>query len=124
MQLHCLVSLTESPICFGQSGRFNQLNKRVTFPETLDLRSYMNELEDGNDVYKLYAVIVHVGMLSASFCGHYICYVKDFGGNWYRVDDDKVPVLTFLCVNMQSHLLYIIIHAVYYHIYASICTFA
>ncbi|KAL1557411.1 ubiquitinyl hydrolase 1 [Salvia divinorum] len=68
--------------------RFQKLNKRVTFPEKLDLRSYMNESEDGNDVYKLYAVIVHVE-IHHTF-GHYICYVKDFGGNWYKVDDDKV----------------------------------
>ncbi|KAK6158728.1 hypothetical protein DH2020_006042 [Rehmannia glutinosa] len=73
-----------------QSGRFGKLNKRVTFPETLDLSPYMSELEDGNDVYKLYAVIVHVDMLNASFFGHYICYIKDFGGNWYRIDDCKV----------------------------------
>ncbi|KAK4422393.1 Ubiquitin carboxyl-terminal hydrolase 19 [Sesamum alatum] len=72
-----------------QSGRFGKLNKRVTFPETLDLSSYMSK-SDGNDVYKLYAVIVHVDMLNASFFGHYICYVKDFRGNWYRVDDCKV----------------------------------
>ncbi|KAI3468400.1 hypothetical protein Pfo_025063 [Paulownia fortunei] len=73
-----------------QSGRFGKLNKRVTFPETLDLSPYMSELEDGNDVYKLYAVIVHVDMLNASFFGHYICYVKDFRGNWYWIDDCKV----------------------------------
>ncbi|KAG6387878.1 hypothetical protein SASPL_153073 [Salvia splendens] len=73
-----------------QSGRFGKLNKRVTFPETLDLSPYMSELEDRNDVYKLYAVIVHVDMLNASFFGHYICYIKDFHGKWYRIDDCKV----------------------------------
>ncbi|XP_057766809.1 ubiquitin carboxyl-terminal hydrolase 18 [Salvia miltiorrhiza] len=74
-----------------QSGGFNKLNKRVTFPEKLDLRSYMSELEDGNDLYKLYAVIVHVD-IHHNF-GHYICYVKDFGGSWYRIDDDKVSTV-------------------------------
>ncbi|XP_022862204.1 ubiquitin carboxyl-terminal hydrolase 18-like isoform X2 [Olea europaea var. sylvestris] len=73
-----------------QSGRFGKLNKRVTFPETLNLSPYMSESEDGNDVYKLYAVIVHVDMLNASYFGHYICYVKDFHGKWYRIDDSKV----------------------------------
>ncbi|XP_059645667.1 ubiquitin carboxyl-terminal hydrolase 18-like [Cornus florida] len=73
-----------------QSGRFGKLNKRVTFPETLDLRPYMSEAGDGNDIYKLYAVVVHVDMLNASFFGHYICYAKDFCGNWYRIDDCKV----------------------------------
>lgn len=71
----------------------------VTFPEKLDLRPYMNELEDGNDVYKLYAVIVHVDIDHAF--GHYICYVKDFGGNWYRIDDDKVRTATFLHLYMH-----------------------
>lgn len=73
-----------------QSGRFGKLNKRVTFPETLDLHPYMSETGDGNDIYKLYAVIVHVDMLNASFFGHYICYIKDFRGSWYRIDDCKV----------------------------------
>ncbi|EPS72742.1 hypothetical protein M569_02015, partial [Genlisea aurea] len=73
-----------------QSGRFGKLNKRITFPETLDLRPYVSGLEDKNNIYKLYAVIVHVDMLNASFFGHYICYIKDFRGNWYRVDDCKV----------------------------------
>ncbi|KAL5559571.1 hypothetical protein UlMin_035782 [Ulmus minor] len=73
-----------------QSGRFGKLNKRVTFPETLDLSPYMSDTGDGSDVYKLYAVVVHVDMLNASFFGHYICYTKDFRGNWYRVDDCKV----------------------------------
>ncbi|KAJ4707719.1 Ubiquitin carboxyl-terminal hydrolase [Melia azedarach] len=73
-----------------QSGRFGKLNKRVTFPETLDFSPYMSEEGDGSDIYKLYAVVVHVDMLNASFFGHYICYIKDFHGNWYRVDDCKV----------------------------------
>ncbi|TKY74829.1 Ubiquitin carboxyl-terminal hydrolase 19 [Spatholobus suberectus] len=73
-----------------QSGRFGKLNKRVTFPETLDLSPYMSEVGDGSDIYKLYAVVVHIDMLNASFFGHYICYIKDFRGNWYRIDDWKV----------------------------------
>ncbi|KAF3446138.1 hypothetical protein FNV43_RR11317 [Rhamnella rubrinervis] len=73
-----------------QSGRFGKLNKRVTFPETLDLSPYMSEAADGLDIYKLYAVVVHVDMLNASFFGHYICYTKDFRGNWYKIDDYKV----------------------------------
>ncbi|XVE97287.1 hypothetical protein REPUB_Repub03eG0006700 [Reevesia pubescens] len=73
-----------------QSGRFGKLNKRVGFPETLDLTPYMSEDGDDTNLYKLYAVVVHVDMLNASFFGHYICYTKDFCGNWYRIDDCKV----------------------------------
>lgn len=73
-----------------QSGRFGKLNKRVTFPETLDLSPYMSDEGDGTDEYTLYAVVVHVDMLNASFFGHYICYTKDLCGNWYKLDDCKV----------------------------------
>ncbi|XP_015972285.1 ubiquitin carboxyl-terminal hydrolase 18 [Arachis duranensis] len=73
-----------------QSGRFGKLNKRISFPETLNLSPYMSEAGDGSDIYKLYAVVVHIDMLNASFFGHYICYIKDFNGNWYRIDDWKV----------------------------------
>ncbi|KAL0330141.1 UNVERIFIED_CONTAM: Ubiquitin carboxyl-terminal hydrolase 19 [Sesamum radiatum] len=97
---------------FEQSGRFGKLNKRVTFPETLDLGPYMSEVEDGN-VFKLYAVIVHVDMLNASFFGHYICYVKDFRGKWYRIDDCKVASVDLDEVLSQGAymLLYSRIHA-------------
>ncbi|KAI3426517.1 uncharacterized protein J3R85_009868, partial [Psidium guajava] len=78
-----------------QSGRFGKLNKKVNFPETLDLSPYMSEGGDGTDVYKLYAVVVHVDMLNASFFGHYICYTRDFSGNWYRIDDCKVTSIGF-----------------------------
>ncbi|XP_004291227.1 PREDICTED: ubiquitin carboxyl-terminal hydrolase 18-like [Fragaria vesca subsp. vesca] len=73
-----------------QSGRFGKINKRVTFPATLDLSPYMSEPGDGTDIYSLYGVVVHVDMLNASYFGHYICYTKDFHGNWYRIDDCKV----------------------------------
>ncbi|KAF5748095.1 hypothetical protein HS088_TW04G00044 [Tripterygium wilfordii] len=76
-----------------QSGRFGKLNKRVTFPETLDLSPYMSDETYGTDVYKLYAVVVHVDMLNASFFGHYICYTKDFCGRWHRIDDCKVTTV-------------------------------
>ncbi|KAM1572762.1 hypothetical protein ACFXTI_042820 [Malus domestica] len=76
-----------------QSGRFGKINKRVTFPETLDLNPYMSEAGDGTNIYKLYAVVVHIDMLNASFFGHYICYTKDFSGNWYRIDDCKVTTV-------------------------------
>ncbi|KMS99391.1 hypothetical protein BVRB_2g045140 [Beta vulgaris subsp. vulgaris] len=73
-----------------QSGRFGKINKKITFPDDLDLNPYMSEERDGMDKYKLYAVVVHVDMLNASFFGHYICYTKGFEGDWYRIDDCKV----------------------------------
>lgn len=75
-----------------QSGRFGKINKKITFPDDLDLNPYMSEERDGMDKYKLYAVVVHVDMLNASFFGHYICYTKGFEGDWYRIDDCKVEM--------------------------------
>lgn len=72
-----------------QSGRFGKLNKRVTFPMELDLTPYMSST-DGSDLYDLYAVVVHLDMLNASFFGHYICYIKGSRGFWYKIDDCKV----------------------------------
>jgi len=72
-----------------QSGRFGKLNKRVTFPMNLDLTPYMSST-DGSDLYDLYAVVVHLDMMNASFFGHYICYIKGSRGNWYKIDDCKV----------------------------------
>lgn len=78
--------------CFSwvQSGKFGKLNKRVTYPEVLDMSPYMSGKGDKPPLYKLYAVVVHVDLLNASFFGHYICYVKDSNGVWYKIDDSKV----------------------------------
>lgn len=96
---------------FVQSGRFGKLNKSVTFPETLNLSPYMSEVGDGMDTYKLYAVVVHVDMLNASYFGHYICYTKDLQGNWYKIDDCKVKMiiyffhcLSILYISLQDSL--------------------
>ncbi|XP_062229439.1 ubiquitin carboxyl-terminal hydrolase 19-like [Phragmites australis] len=75
-----------------QSGRFGKLNKRVTFPMELDLTPYMSST-DGSDLYDLYAVVVHLDMLNASFFGHYICYIKGCRGSWYKIDDCKVMIV-------------------------------
>lgn len=73
-----------------QSGKFGKLNKYVSFPEVLDMSSFMSGEGDKPPLYHLYGVIVHIDMLNASFFGHYICYIKDFEGSWYKIDDSKV----------------------------------
>lgn len=76
-----------------QTGRFGKLNKRINFPENLDLTPYMSASRDSTNHYELYGVVVHLDMLNASFFGHYICYMKDYRGNWYRIDDCKVMIV-------------------------------
>ncbi|CAJ1972378.1 unnamed protein product, partial [Sphenostylis stenocarpa] len=90
LSVNCAPNILTIALKRFQSGRFGKLNKRIAFPETLNLSPYMSKAGDGSDIYKLYGVVVHIDMLNASFFGHYICYIKDFQGNWYRIDDWKV----------------------------------
>lgn len=51
---------------------------------------YMTRTEDVPPLYMLYAVVVHLDTLNASFSGHYVCYVRNLRGFWYRIDDTEV----------------------------------
>ncbi|XP_022751124.1 ubiquitin carboxyl-terminal hydrolase 17 isoform X2 [Durio zibethinus] len=73
-----------------QSGNFGKLNKSVQFPEVLDLAPYMSGKSDKAALYNLYAVVVHLDVMNAAFSGHYVCYVKSFRGEWFRIDDSTV----------------------------------
>ncbi|XP_022775014.1 ubiquitin carboxyl-terminal hydrolase 17-like isoform X2 [Durio zibethinus] len=73
-----------------QSGNFGKLNKSVQFPEVLDLAPYMSGKSDKAAVYNLYAVVVHLDVMNTAFSGHYVCYVKSFRGEWFRIDDSTV----------------------------------
>jgi ubiquitin C-terminal hydrolase len=71
----------------------------------LDLVPYMSGKGDKPPLYHLFAVVVHVGTL-ASDSGHYICYVKNSLGIWYKVDDRKVksPFVLF-CYHIDIAIL-------------------
>lgn len=73
-----------------QSGSFGKLNKSVHFPEVLDMGPYMSGASDKSPVYNLYAVVVHLDVMNTAFSGHYVCYVKDSRGQWFRIDDSTV----------------------------------
>ncbi|XP_015890599.3 ubiquitin carboxyl-terminal hydrolase 17 isoform X1 [Ziziphus jujuba] len=73
-----------------QSGNFEKLNKSVRFPEVLNMASYMNVTSDKSAVYNLYAVVVHLDIMNATFSGHYVCYVKNIQGKWFKIDDSTV----------------------------------
>ena len=66
----------------------NKLDRKVSYPEFLNLRPYLSEPTGGPLPYALYAVLVHDGATSNS--GHYFCCVKAGHGKWYKMDDTKV----------------------------------
>ncbi|XP_011097488.1 ubiquitin carboxyl-terminal hydrolase 19 [Sesamum indicum] len=73
-----------------RSGNLEKLNKLVQFPEILNLAPYMSGMSDKYPIYDLYAVVVHLNAMNAAYTGHYICYVKDFRREWFRIDDSRV----------------------------------
>ncbi|VFQ86784.1 unnamed protein product [Cuscuta campestris] len=81
-----------------QTGRFGKLNKMITFPEILNLASYMSGTSDKSPIYRLYGVIVHLDVMNAAFSGHYVCYVKNYQNKWFEVDDSTVKPVELECV--------------------------
>ncbi|KAF9603455.1 hypothetical protein IFM89_036248 [Coptis chinensis] len=73
-----------------QSGKFGKLNKSIHFPEILNLAPYMSGKNDKSPIYRLYGVVVHLDVKNASFSGHYVCYVKNLEGKWFKIDDSRV----------------------------------
>lgn len=56
----------------------------------LDMIPFVTGTADSPPLYMLYGVVVHLDTLNASFSGHYVSYVKDLQGAWFRVDDSEV----------------------------------
>lgn len=73
-----------------RSGNLEKLSKLVRFPECLNLTPYMSGMSDKHPMYHLYGVVVHSNMMNDAYSGHYISYVKDFRGEWFRIDDCRV----------------------------------
>ncbi|KZV43367.1 ubiquitin carboxyl-terminal hydrolase 16-like [Dorcoceras hygrometricum] len=70
-----------------QSGQYGKLNKVVKFPEVLNLAPYMSGTSDKSPIYRLYGVVVHLDSMNSTFSGHYVCYLKNNAGSWYKADD-------------------------------------
>ncbi|XP_051005308.1 ubiquitin carboxyl-terminal hydrolase 17-like protein D [Acomys russatus] len=68
----------------------HKVDRKVSYPESLDLRPYMSQPKRGPLVYTLYAVLVHDGVTCLG--GHYFCCVKAGNGKWYKMDDSSVTM--------------------------------
>ncbi|XP_022734243.1 ubiquitin carboxyl-terminal hydrolase 15-like isoform X2 [Durio zibethinus] len=90
-----------------QEGKYGKINKCITFPDMLDMVPFMTGMGDIPPLYKLYAVVVHLDTLNASFSGHYVSYVKDLRGNWFRIDDTEVhPVSMSQVMSEGAYILF------------------
>ncbi|KAL6527283.1 ubiquitin-specific protease [Orobanche gracilis] len=72
-----------------QSGGFGKLNKSVKFPEILNLAPYMRGTSDKSPIYQLYGALVHLDVKNATFTGHYVCFIKNNQGKWFKADDSS-----------------------------------
>ncbi|KAL7094463.1 hypothetical protein ACP275_11G105100 [Erythranthe tilingii] len=90
-----------------RSGNLEKLNKQIQFPEFLNLAPYMSGKSDKYPIYNLYAVVVHSNTMNASYSGHYISYVKDFRGEWFRIDDTRVSRVDLATVlSVEAYILF------------------
>ncbi|KAI4389472.1 hypothetical protein MLD38_001694 [Melastoma candidum] len=89
-----------------QTGGYGKINKRITFPEILNLAPYMSGTSDNLSVYRLYGVIVHLDVMNATFSGHYVCYVKNPQNKWFKIDDSTVtPVELASVLRVGAYML-------------------
>ncbi|KAJ6377552.1 hypothetical protein OIU76_026513 [Salix suchowensis] len=83
-------------------GKYGKINKCITFPDMLDMIPFMTGTGDAPPLYMLYAVVVHLDTLNASFSGHYVAYVKDLQGSWFRIDDTEVHPVSMSQVMLEG----------------------
>ncbi|CAL9748066.1 unnamed protein product [Musa acuminata subsp. burmannicoides] len=90
-----------------QTGKYGKINKCVTFPDMLDMIPFMTGTADNPPLYLLYAVVVHLDAFNASFSGHYVSYVKDLEGTWFKIDDSEVqPVPLSQVMSEGAYMLF------------------
>ncbi|XP_075511756.1 LOW QUALITY PROTEIN: ubiquitin carboxyl-terminal hydrolase 17-like [Primulina tabacum] len=90
-----------------QSGQYGKLNKVVKFPDVLNLAPFMSGTSDKSPIYRLYGVVVHLDSMNATFSGHYVCYLKNNAGRWFKADDITVqPVELEKVLSTAAYMLF------------------
>ena len=72
-------------------GKGNIYNVKLNFEEFINITNYV-KLKDGNLIYKLYAIVTHIGPSSMS--GHFIAFCRSSIDNyWYKYNDSIVDLI-------------------------------
>ncbi|ODQ77761.1 hypothetical protein BABINDRAFT_163160 [Babjeviella inositovora NRRL Y-12698] len=73
------------------NDRLVKINDRYEFPESIDLKPYLDAESEGYEEdwdYQLHGVLIHLGDFSS---GHYYAMLRpSLADEWYRFDDDRV----------------------------------
>ncbi|RHN63824.1 putative ubiquitinyl hydrolase 1 [Medicago truncatula] len=91
----------------SRKGHTRKENKNVGFKMDIDLEPYaLSPTEkEGYWKYDLYAIVEHVGASVNS--GHYICYVRCVGDQWYSMSDTVVTKVSEEAVmSKEAYLLF------------------
>ncbi|KAJ3985724.1 hypothetical protein F5890DRAFT_1438605 [Lentinula detonsa] len=68
-------------------NKYIKLSYRVAFPLQLRLFNTVDDAEDADRLYNLFAIVIHLG--NGPHHGHYISIIKTLG-SWFVFDDDNV----------------------------------
>ncbi|KAH9854508.1 hypothetical protein C2E23DRAFT_76302 [Lenzites betulinus] len=71
-------------------GKYIKLAYRVAFPLELRLFNTVDDAEDPDRLYELFAIVVHIG--TGPHHGHYVTIIKA-RGTWMLFDDDTVSTI-------------------------------
>ncbi|KAH8119737.1 cysteine proteinase [Phellopilus nigrolimitatus] len=71
-------------------GKYIKLTYRVAFPLELRLFNTVDDAQDPDRLYELFAIVVHIG--NGPHHGHYVAIVKS-KGSWVVFDDDSVDII-------------------------------
>ncbi|KAH9914909.1 cysteine proteinase [Epithele typhae] len=72
------------------AGRYVKLAYRVAFPLELRLFNTVDDAEDPDRLYELFAIVIHIG--TGPHHGHYVAIIKS-RGTWMLFDDDTVSTI-------------------------------
>ncbi|KAH3674931.1 hypothetical protein WICMUC_002951 [Wickerhamomyces mucosus] len=98
---------------FEHSNQSVKLERFIKFPFFLDMNKFSTPYMISKNVdptlnYELYAVVCHIGTVNT---GHYITFIKDNQGQWYKFDDSIVTaVIPEQVAEIKAYLLFYIVN--------------
>ena len=73
-------------------GKGNIYNVKLKFEEIINLTKYVQDKESNNLLYRLYAIVTHLGPSSMS--GHFIAFCNSpIDNKWYKYNDSEVKLI-------------------------------
>lgn len=72
------------------TGRYIKLAYRVAFPFQLRLFNTVDDADNPDRLYELFAIVIHIG--TGPHHGHYVSIIKA-RGTWYLFDDENVDAI-------------------------------